>query len=83
MHSFQEFIVVSFPTTLPYGNKDVEIICESTGGGGELYQLVTQACPPPKKNISSTVSDSQCQSIILITLSSLIMFSAVQQWSCC
>ena len=32
MHSFQKFIVVSFPTTLPlYRNKDMEISCESAG----------------------------------------------------
>ena len=28
MHSFQKFIVVSFPTS-PCGKKDVEISCES------------------------------------------------------
>ena len=39
MHSFQEFIVVSFPTTLPYRNKDVEItlFVRALGGGGTIH----------------------------------------------
>ena len=31
MHSFQKFIVVLLPTTLPRRNKDMEISCESLG----------------------------------------------------